>query len=170
MKKNKWITPAVLFTCAALALASCKKEEPTPEDKTPVIPEPSDIPNDFSAEVDGEDYFELTFSGTKNDTMLLLSAGKSGGESIGLVMPITIGVGTYTFDGIMGPKIGTYSSGTGQNSQYMVGTGSGELKIIFHDKVEDVIRGTFSYTATPVPGSTATDSHNITNGTFTYNY
>ncbi|MGV3631692.1 MAG: hypothetical protein ACO1O6_10805 [Bacteroidota bacterium] len=170
MKKSRLAIPLVILSCAVLAFSSCRKEEPVPEDKTPVVPTPSDIPNAFFAEVDGEDYYETSFSGTKNDTMLLLSAPKGGGVSIGLIMPLSIGVGTYTFDGILGPKAGSYSSATGQNGQYMAGMGSGTLEIIFHDKNENVIRGAFSYTATPVPGSTATDSHNITNGTFTYNY
>ncbi len=169
MKKNKFYLPLLVLSFT-LALVSCRKEEPTPEDKSPVIPEPTEIPNDFFAEVDGEDYYETSFTGTKNDTMLLLSAGKGGGIAIGVALPLSIGPGTYTFDGLGGTKLGTYSSATGQNGQYMAGMGSGTLEIKFHDKVENVIRGTFSYVAHPIPGSTATDSHNITNGTFTYNY
>lgn len=171
MKKNGLTTPLVLLTCAVFALSSCRKEEPVAEDKTPVVPTPTDIPNDFFAEVDGQDYYETSFSGTKSDTTLILSAPKSGGESIGLIFPLDIGVGSYTFDGITGPKVGVYTSTTaGQNGQYMAGNGSGSLEIIFHDKNTNVIRGSFSYTANPIPTSTATDFHNITNGTFTYNY
>lgn len=167
MKKSKLML--LILGCAMLTLVSCRKEEPVPEDKTPVVPTPTDIPNDFFAEVDGDDYYETVFSGSKNDTMLMLSAPK-GNEAIGLMMPLSIGVGTYTFDGFIGTKTAVYSSSS--TSTYLAEAGTGTLTIIFHDKNTNVIRGSFSFTATPAPvaGNTATGSHNITNGTFTYNY
>lgn len=171
MKKNRnAFFPMILLYAAFFTVTSCQKEDPAPEPSAKTSPTPSVVSNDFFAEVDGHDFFESNFTGTVSNGNLLLSASKSGGESIGLILPVTIGVGTYTFDGIVGPKTGTYAVSTAQSGQYMVGSGTGTLEIKFHDKENDIIRGYFTYTATPVPGSSAMDSHEITAGTFTYNY
>jgi hypothetical protein len=164
--------PVTVLACTLMLFSSCKKEDPVvPEDKTPVTPTPSEIPNSFFAEVDGDDFYPVTLSATKSPdkTKLGISAPGSTMGSFGFIMPIDIGVGTYTFDDpMLGPKTATFL--LDQQNQYGAQAGTGTLKVIFHDKVEDVIRCSFEYTATPLPTSSATDFHNITNGTFTINY
>lgn len=151
------------------AFSSCKKEEPEP---TPT-PTPTPFTNSFSAKVGGVNFNENIFSGLESPgaATIAITASENGSfPSIGLAVPNNITPGTYTFNGAFGTRRGVYNTGSTQNDMYAANSGTGTLTITSHNTSTNQIQGTFSFTASPVVGSSSTNSYNITEGAFAVQY
>lgn len=90
-------------------------------------------------------------------------------EAIALNLPNVTGLGTYT-----GPAeavaVYTLASVTGGSQNLWTSFGPGSactVTITSYDATNQKISGTFSFTAVAAPGSTATGTKTVTNGTFT---
>lgn len=59
---------------------------------------------------------------------------------------------------------------TGSTANDIYGANPGTIIITSNDPDKDVIKGTFSFTATPSFGNTSTAEYEITTGSFTLNY
>lgn len=105
-----------------------------------------------------------------NGKIILTASENNSFPSIGITIPNTITPGTYTFSGAFGANIGLYNTGSGQNEQFSAASGTGTLNITSHDTSNDVIQGTFSFTASPNLGNSSGNSYAISQGEFTMNY
>lgn len=152
----------------ALVISSCKKDEDAaPEETTtPVTFTPS-----FSAKVDGVNFNETIYTATESTAQGRISIAASENNSfpsIGMSFSNTIAPGTYSFNGFT--VIGLYNVSQQTSGMYSTANGSGTLTITSHDTANDKIVGTFSFVANPAPGSGASGSHNITEGSFSAQY
>lgn len=162
---------AFVMLIAGVSLSSCKKEETAPETPTPT-PTPA-FTESFSAKVDGVTFNNTIYTGQESagaGIISIVASANGSFPSIGLSMSNTITPGTYTFDGAFGTKRGMYNVSNSANDIYAAGSGTGTLVITSHNMSTNQIVGTFSYTATPVMGSTNTDSHTISEGAFSLQY
>jgi len=172
MKKYQFKT-GILTALASVAiiLSACKKDDPEPTTPTPT-PTPT-VTSSFSAKLNGAIFNETLLSGIESTgaATIAITASRNGGvEAIGLAFPNTIAAGTYTYDGSFGSKRGIYNLNQTADGMYSADSGTGSLVITSHDLTNNVVSGTFNFVANPNIGSTAVDSHSITEGAFTIQY
>ncbi len=127
--------------------------------------------NTFTAKVNGVDFDPTLIYGSKAYGIISITGSENGSfPSIGLSVPDNVVPGTYSMSPYGSTK-GLYNVANNANSMYSAASGSGgTITVTVHNTTDDIIEGTFAFTATPNMGSTATDSHAITNGTFEIEY
>jgi len=165
MKKHV-LTLAVLSGLVLLT-PSCKKDDTDPvETVTPTTP--AEVTNSFYAQVDAVEFVEQSLSSSNTNGYIGIVASTSvGPKTIGITIPTTATPGSYTAT-MYGDYRIQYVNGSGTNNIY--GVDGGTIQVVSNDQTNKVITGTFSGTAIPIPASTATDNHIITDGNFTMNY
>ena len=127
--------------------------------------------NIFTAKVDGVTFNPTLISGSLSMGKIAIVGSENGSfPSIGIYVPDNVAAGTYSFSPY-GSYNALYNAGSSTNQMYSAASGSGgTVTITSHNTTDNIIIGTFAFTATPNVGSTATDSHAITNGTFEIKY
>ncbi len=143
--------------------------------KVDYIPDPGEATSTLTAEVDGvffnpDSIFigESFFNGTTRFNITVTTSDT--GERMGLFFPIDIEVGTYEMDMslINGDEIfAQYTPEVGVSSTFI--SNPGTLTIIDYDTENNIIEGTFSFTAIDQLGIDPT-VYEITTGEFTLEY
>ncbi len=143
--------------------------------KVDYIPDPGEATSTLTAEVDGvffnpDSIFigESFFNGTTRFNITVTNSDT--GERMGLFFPIDIEVGTYVMDMslINGDEIfAQYTPEVGVSSTFI--SNPGTLTIIDYDTENNIIEGTFSFTAIDQLGIDPT-VYEITTGEFTLEY
>lgn len=170
---KKWKLAFFAAIVSSLALNSCQKEEPQPteeEDTAPVSVQL--VESTFSASVEGVPfpYTLLSVDGQAGNLVSVVASNAQGYPLLNLAIPKSINVGTHSFGGQFGTIRGLFVIGDGVDFEYAAGNATGTLEITAHDKSLKVVRGTFSFTANPVSGSSATDNYDVSAGEFVIQY
>lgn len=158
---------SLVLATILLAFSSCKKDDKKDSDQTgnPIVAE------SFNAKVDGVTFNETIITGMEFEAASKIIVGGSANSSypaISFHMPNDITAGTYTFNGTT--LQGLYQLGPQLNDSYGAAAGTGTLTITSHNTATNQVVGTFSFVATPVPGSSGSGSYNITEGSFAVDY
>jgi|GEM_PF-1979523 len=167
MKKHFFSAALILVVSSStFLLPSCKKDETEPTVVTP--PTPAVVTNAFSAKVDGVEFVETILTAQESNGSLVINASKnSGSVALGLTLPGNVAAGTYNLSAF-GSYSAMYVTGSTGDDLYMADPGT--VTITSNDTENDVIKGTFSFTATPSFGSSSTTTYAVTAGSFTMNY
>jgi hypothetical protein len=158
----------IAFASFALILSSCKKDDETTEEETTA---PATFTPAFSAKVDGVTFNENVLTAvesTAQGRITVSASANSSFPSMGFSMSNTITTGTYSFNGFS--PVALYNTSNSTSGMYSTAAGSGTLVITSHDQSLNRISGTFNFIANPVPGSGASGSHSITEGSFSVQY
>jgi len=136
------------------------------------IPFTKDIPvpvtnNTFSAKLDGVVFTPIYINALNSMGNINIVARRGTVENIGLTIPNTIAVGTYTLDSFVGNYKAGYIKNSNADGSGIFGVDVGTVTIASHDKVNKKIVGTFMFTANSFIVS---ETHNITAGTFSVSY
>lgn len=129
---------------------------------------PNNSENSFFAKVDGEEFVDDTIQATEASIPGLSSIGivarKNNGETMSITLDSDISAGNYNFSTFSIPSAQYNLSST------LVNSGDGTLTISQHNISEKFIVGTFAFTTNPAPGSTGTQTYDITEGSFSVSY
>jgi hypothetical protein len=120
-----------------------------------------------SATINGNPFVADFFASIEVSNSIGITFSNSVNEQIGLSFPINIAVGTYTIESFGSGSMytGTYSNDSVNNgSTHNSVAGSGN--IVITDRTNNVLTGTFEFTA--VDPSDPTSSFDITNGSFVF--
>lgn len=152
-----------LLAIFAVTFASCKKDDDTDPTTTGGGGGGS---TEFAVTVDGTTWSNITTTAFRNKDNRLIIEGKMGVESVVLVMPGDIAVGSYTMGA---PNQQINYNGTYKPSDLAdpFGSAAGTLKITAHDKTAKTIKGTYDFTATSLDGQT---QKKVTGGSFDVTY
>lgn len=124
--------------------------------------------NEFSCKLNGSSYNPSLISGTQSFGLISINGSLTGGsEAITLAVPDDVTPGTYSTSPF-GSYRAQYNESSSVDDQYVGSPGS--ITITSHNTVDNEIIGTFYFTAVPATGSSATDSHDITEGNFVIKY
>lgn len=167
MKRRRFGFSLMMLACTSVfVLSSCEEDNPEP-----TTPTPTPEANAFFVKLDDAEFVETLYVGAEPTGSLVLCATRNNQtEAINITVPDTIAAGTYTFGGAFGDIRATYTVDSTADGTYAAENNTGTLVITQHDRDNDVIKGTFSFVATPYLGSSATDSHTLTEGSFVLNY
>ena len=138
--------PVALAALMSFIMISCEEDPASPDNPT------------MKAEIDGEDWETTSVTATSGST-IIISAAKTDGTAIGLVLSGVTETGEYEIDGIQ--YRGTYNP----SATTILTAGSGEGKITVTSIDDDGIVGTFEFTATD--GTTTVE---VTDGSFAAKY
>jgi hypothetical protein len=107
----------------------------------------------------------LTITGSTANT----SGGTISGEAIFLTIPNATGLGTFNgpVNAIASFTQGSISGGAQSSWSSVIPVSSCFITITKFDQVNQKISGTFSFSANPVPNTSATGTKVVNNGTFT---
>src|SRR5450432_675702 len=120
------------------------------------VPPPGGIQDTLLATVDGAKFNAIqVLSGTSGNQLTLAGFGSNGAQSVDLIMPESVGVGTYNLDVTAGVYAAAYSP---DGLIALLSVSNGSLTILMNDIAARRIRGTFSF----VGSETGVTSVNIT--------
>ena len=173
MKKTYFnFVATILLVVLIGVVSSCKKEEAEDNNNNNNEDPPTSVQDSFFAKIDGVNFNPTTIITSSTSGNLQIQGSKPNGQGIQIKVPASIAAGNYTFNGDFGNNIGLYIPETiaGVNNTMSADSGTGSLVIISNNTTNKIIKGTFSFVATPSMGSSATGSVNITQGTFEVNY
>ncbi|WP_281298876.1 DUF6252 family protein [Flavobacterium limnophilum] len=122
--------------------------------------------NSFSAKMDGVAFTPTYINGLSSSGFITIVGRRGTIENIGLVFPNTIAPGTYNYSWLDTDFRGQYIKNNNADGSGIFG-GDGSVTITSHDKVNKKIVGTFKFTANSFIVS---ETHNITDGTFSVSY
>lgn len=122
--------------------------------------------NSFSAKLDGSIYTPVYITALNVMGNISIVARKGVVENIALSFPNTIVPGNYVLDSF-GENRGQYIKNNNLDGSGIFGADEGSMTITSHDKVNKKIVGTFKFTANSFVVS---ETHNITEGTFSVSY
>lgn len=150
-----------LLAVFAVTFASCGKDDSAdPDDNN------NNTTKEFAVTVDGTVWANITTTAFINQSNRMIIEAKKGEESVVIIIPGDIAVGTYAMGAPFQNNVynGTYKESELGNSY---GSTSGTLKITAHDKTAKTIAGTFSFSASPTSGS---GTKSVTAGSFDVTY
>lgn len=157
----------ILLLIASLSLVSCDDEplEGTFTDESGTG-SGSSGGGAFFAKVDGAEFVENALSTVEGGGSISITAAKTNGTILSIVVPNDVAIGSYNFNGAASLYVSQYIiSGTPIVSTI---SDSGSLEITAHDPDANTIAGTFNFVSSPV--GAATPEYNITEGSFNVSY
>lgn len=184
MKKIPYLF--ILLLCLFVTTTSCEDEPlegeffstgdgSDPEDDIPT----ENTDNMFMASVDGETYAPNSIQGqlitiTGFSTISINTNNNTTGQNMSLTLPPDITPGEYSFDFVPDTDsiIGQYIPNINDPATESFSSISTDsmLTITAHDTINNIIEGTFSFTAQPLVNINGMEPIEITEGTFSVVY
>lgn len=115
----------------------------------------------FTARVDGSSFNASFAVVAVAGSIISIGASNASGQSLGFAW-VDAGAGTYTISQAA-PTNGNYSFG---NSSWGAGAGGGSGSIVISTRTTNRVAGTFSFTMNATPGTSATGTKTISQGSF----
>ncbi|TDD93889.1 DUF6252 family protein [Flavobacterium cellulosilyticum] len=123
--------------------------------------------NSFSAKLDGSVFSPVYIDALNSTGNINIIARRGTVETIGLSFLNTIAVGTYPLDSFIGNYKAGYIKNNNIDGSGIFSVNTGSITITSHDKINKKVAGTFKFSAISLIVS---ETHNITEGTFSVSY